>query len=67
MAAFGAKFHVYALTLRHYWPATWDGVGSDFTIAQHTDDVAAFMRSLGGKVRLLGHYDRRCFAQHGAG
>ncbi len=55
MEAFGAKFHVYALSLRHYWPETWDGVGSDFTIAQQVADVAAFIRSLGGKAHLLGH------------
>jgi pimeloyl-ACP methyl ester carboxylesterase len=55
MAAFAARYHVYALSLRHYWPEAWDGVGDDFTIAQHAEDVAAFMASLGGKARLIGH------------
>jgi esterase len=55
MEAFAAKYHVYALSLRHYWPAKWDGQGPGFTIAQQADDVAAFIRSLGTKAHLLGH------------
>lgn len=55
MEALGAKFHLYALSLRHYWPEKWDGIGTDFTIAQQASDVAEFIRSLGGKAHLLGH------------
>ena len=56
MAAFGARYHVIAPSLRHYWPARWDGQGGGFTIAQHVADVVALIRAFGrGPVRLLGH------------
>lgn len=43
-------------SLRYYFPDRWDGVGSGFTIAQHTDDVIAFIEGLQlGPVHLLGH------------
>jgi esterase len=45
-----------APSLRHYWPARWDGEGGDFTIHQHVEDVTAFIAALGaGPVDLLGH------------
>jgi esterase len=50
-----AGFRAIALSLRHFWPEQWDGVGDDFTIAQHMEDVAAVIRTLGGPVRLVGH------------
>ncbi len=53
MEAFGARYHVYALSMLGCWPTTWDG--HDFTIARHTADVAGFIRSIGGRARLLGH------------
>jgi esterase len=56
MEPLGARYRVIALSLRHYWPEKWDGIGNDFTIAQHTADVAAFIRALGaGPARLVGH------------
>ncbi len=56
MAPFGANYRAIALSLRHYWPEHWDGVGDDFTIAQHVEDVAVFLAALGvGPVRLVGH------------
>jgi pimeloyl-ACP methyl ester carboxylesterase len=43
-------------SLRHCWPERWDGVGDDFTIHQHVEDVGAFIDALGaGPVHLLGH------------
>jgi pimeloyl-ACP methyl ester carboxylesterase len=50
-----AGFRAIALSLRHFWPEQWDGVGDDFTIAQHMEDVAAVIRTLEGPVRLIGH------------
>ncbi len=51
-----AGFRPLALSLRHFWPEQWDGVGDDFTIAQHMEDTAAFIRGLNaGPVRLIGH------------
>jgi pimeloyl-ACP methyl ester carboxylesterase len=47
---------VLALSLRHYFPKQWDGVGSDFTIAQHVDDVIGFIEALDAKpADVMGH------------
>ncbi len=56
MAAFGRRYRAIAPSLRHFWPERWDGRGDDFTIRQHTEDVAAFVAALGaGPVHLVGH------------
>src|SRR3954468_17738072 len=56
MEPFGRQHRVIAPSLRHFWPERWDGLGDDFTIKQHTEDVAAFVAALGaGPVHLLGH------------
>jgi len=50
------RHRVIAPSLRHFFPAHWDGVGPGFTIAQHVEDVIAFIEALGtGPVDLLGH------------
>jgi esterase len=50
------QYRVLSLSLRHYYPERWDGVGEDFSIAQHAADVAALIKRLGlGPVHLLGH------------
>jgi pimeloyl-ACP methyl ester carboxylesterase len=47
---------VMSLSLRHFFPEHWDGVGADYTIAQHVADVIAFIEALGaGPVDLMGH------------
>src|SRR4051794_1108395 len=56
MEPLGQQRRVIAPSLRHYWPAQWNGGGNDFTIHQHVEDVAAFIAALGaGPVDLLGH------------
>jgi esterase len=56
MAPFGAHYRTIALSLRHCWPDHWDGAGDDFTVQQHTADVASFISALdAGPVHLLGH------------
>jgi pimeloyl-ACP methyl ester carboxylesterase len=56
MEPLGQRHRVVAPSLRHYWPARWDGTGGGFTMAQHVADVAAFVEVLGaGPVDLLGH------------
>ena len=56
MAPFGAHYQTIALSLRHCWPEKWDGEGDDFTVQQHTADVASFIAALGARpVHLLGH------------
>src|SRR5208283_4256003 len=55
MEPFGAHYRTIALSLRHCWPERWDGEGDDFTVQQHTEDVAAFISALqAGPVHLLG-------------
>src|SRR5919205_280561 len=53
---FAKKYHVIAVSLRHYYPEKWNGQGGDFSITQHANDVAALIKALNlGKVHLLGH------------
>jgi pimeloyl-ACP methyl ester carboxylesterase len=47
---------VISLSLRRFFPEHWDGVGSDYLMAQHVDDVIGFIAKLGlGPVDLMGH------------
>lgn len=47
---------VIAPSLRHFFPAHWDGVGEGFTIAQHVADVIGLIEALGGSpIDLVGH------------
>jgi esterase len=56
MEAFSARYRTFALSMRHCWPEKWNGDGDDFTIRQHTADVAAFIETLGlSTVHLVGH------------
>ena len=53
---FSKKHRTINVSLRHYFPEIWDGVGNDFSCAQHANDVCVFIQKLGlGKVHLLGH------------
>jgi pimeloyl-ACP methyl ester carboxylesterase len=50
------RHRVIAPSLRHFFPAHWDGRGAGFTIAQHVADVIGFIEALGcGPIDLLGH------------
>ena len=50
------KHRVIAVSLRHFFPEHWDGVGDTYSIAQHVDDVIAFIGKLDtGPVDLIGH------------
>jgi esterase len=47
---------VISLSLRHFFPEHWDGVGSDYLMAQHVADVIGFIEKLdAGPVDLMGH------------
>jgi pimeloyl-ACP methyl ester carboxylesterase len=47
---------VIAVSLRHFFPAHWDGVGDTYSIAQHTADVIGFIEKLdAAPVDLMGH------------
>ena len=50
------KHRVIAPSLRHFFPDHWDGVGDTYSIAQHVDDVIAFIEKLDTRpVDLMGH------------
>ncbi len=47
---------VIAVSLRHFFPEHWDGVGDDYLMVQHISDVIGFLEKLGdGPVDLMGH------------
>jgi pimeloyl-ACP methyl ester carboxylesterase len=50
------QHRVICVSLRHVFPDHWDGVGDTYSIAQHVDDVIAFIERLDvGPVDLMGH------------
>ena len=50
------QHRVIAVSMRHYFPEHWDGIGPGFTMAQHVADMIAFIEALGaGPVQLMGH------------
>jgi pimeloyl-ACP methyl ester carboxylesterase len=50
------ELRVIAVSLRHFFPEHWDGVGDTYSIAQHVDDMIAFIEQLNaGPVDLMGH------------
>jgi esterase len=47
---------VISVSLRHFFPEHWDGVGDDYRMAQHVADVIGFIEQLdAGPVDLMGH------------
>jgi esterase len=47
---------VISVSLRHFFPEHWDGVGDDYLMVQHVADVIGFLEKLGdGPVNLMGH------------
>src|SRR5436853_4122884 len=50
------EHRVIAVSLRHFFPERWDGRGDTYSIAQHVDDVIAFIEQLSPRpVDLMGH------------
>jgi pimeloyl-ACP methyl ester carboxylesterase len=50
------KHRVISLSLRHFFPEHWDGIGNDYPMAQHVADVIGFIERLNaGPVDLIGH------------
>ena len=50
------RHRVISLSLRHFFPEHWDGVGSDYKMTQHVADVIAFIAQIEPKpVDLMGH------------
>jgi len=53
---FSKAYRTIAVSLRHHYPEKWNGVGDDFSVAQHASDVTALIKKLNlGKVHLLGN------------
>jgi pimeloyl-ACP methyl ester carboxylesterase len=47
---------VIPVSLRRFFPELWDGVGNDYLMSQHVDDVIGFIEKLNaGPVDLMGH------------
>lgn len=50
------RYRYVSLSRRYHYPNTWGDKGEKYSRAQHVEDVAAFIRSLGGgKVHLVGN------------
>jgi pimeloyl-ACP methyl ester carboxylesterase len=50
------KYRFVALSLRYHYPNAWTDDGKNYSLAQHVEDVAAFIRALDvGKVHLVGN------------
>jgi esterase len=50
------RHRVITVSLRHFFPAHWDGVGDDYRMAQHIADLIGFIEKRGdGPVDLMGH------------
>src|ERR1700710_1268766 len=50
------RHRVIAVSLRHFFPARWDGVGNDYRMGPHIADVIGFIEQRGdGPVDLMGH------------
>ena len=53
---FNKKYRTIVLSLRHCYPESWNGEGGDFSIRQHVDDLAVFIRNLNvAPVHMVGH------------
>jgi esterase len=47
---------VISVSLRHFFPEHWDGVGDDYLMVQHISDLIGFLEKLDqGPVNLMGH------------
>jgi pimeloyl-ACP methyl ester carboxylesterase len=56
MEVFGEHFRTIAVSLRHSYPECWNGDGGMFSVGQHADDLAGFIKKLGaGPVHLIAH------------
>jgi pimeloyl-ACP methyl ester carboxylesterase len=50
------RHRVISVSLRHFFPEHWDGVGRDYLMSQHVADVIAFIEQIApGPVDLMGH------------
>lgn len=56
MGPLSATHRVISVSLRHFFPEHWDGIGDDYKMAQHISDVIAFIEQVEPQpVDLMGH------------
>ena len=56
MGPLSKSYRVISVSLRHFFPEHWDGIGSDYKMSQHVADVIAFIEQIEPKpVNLMGH------------
>ena len=56
MGPLSRTHRVIAVSLRHFFPEHWDGVGDDYLMSQHVSDTIAFIAQIDpGPVDLMGH------------
>ena len=56
------KHRVISLSLRHFFPEHWDGVGNDYLMAQHVADVIGFIEQAETRPRRPdGPFPRRAY------
>src|SRR5438270_6477403 len=56
MGPLSKSHRVISVSLRHFFPEHWDGIGDDYLISQHIADVIAFIEQIEPKpVKLMGH------------
>jgi esterase len=56
MGPLSRNYRVIAVSLRHFFPEHWDGIGDDYRMSQHVADVIAFIEQIGDRpVNLMGH------------
>src|SRR5438132_3645351 len=56
MGPLSRKHRVISVSLRRFFPEHWDGVGSDYLMAQHVSDEIAFIEQIEPRpVDLMGH------------
>jgi len=56
LASFSANYRTFSPSLRRNYPERWNGSGDDFSIHQHSEDLASFIKWLNvGPVYLVAH------------
>ncbi len=56
MGPLSKNHRMISVSLRHFFPEHWDGVGDDYKMAQHVADVIAFIAQIEpGPIDLMGH------------
>jgi esterase len=56
MGPLSKGYRVISVSLRHFFPEHWEGVGDDYRMSQHVADVIGFIERIDPKpVNLMGH------------